>query len=70
MLKWYKNQHPWQQPFFSFYCFLLRSVANMAVNCVCIKQISKFFGYNEICCVVVAWYMGSTHCELKTHRCV
>ena len=35
----------------------------MAANYICIKYISKVFGWKEISYVNVTWYMGSTHCE-------
>ena len=61
MLKWHKTNNSGNNLFFYFYCFLLSSVANMVVNYVCIKLISKVFGWKEISYVDVTWYMGSTY---------
>ena len=56
-----QNQQLWQQLSFCFYCVLLGSVANMAANYVCMEHISGVFGWKEISCVDVTWYMGGTH---------
>ena len=32
-------------------------------------KVSKVFRWKEICYLVITWYMGSTHWELKAHRC-
>ena len=44
MLKWHKTDNSGNNFLFYFYCFLLRPVANMAANYVCIKHKSKVFG--------------------------
>ena len=56
-----RNQQPWQQLSFYFYCFLLSPIANMAANYICIKYKSKVFEWKEISHVDMTLYMGSAH---------
>ena len=64
MLKWHVTNISGNKfPSFSFYCYLLSRVANIAANYICIKYMSKASGWKEISNVGVTWYMGRTYVE-------
>ena len=48
MLKWHEPSNSGNNFLFYFHCFLQSPVANMAANYICIKYISKVFGWKEI----------------------
>ena len=51
--------------FFSFLHFCQSSVANMAANCICIKQKTKILWKEEMSYGGDTWYMGRIYEELK-----
>ena len=61
MLKWNEINNSGNNFLFIFIVFLPSQVANMVANYVCIKYISKVFGWKEISYVDVTLYIGCTH---------
>ena len=61
MLKWPENNISGNNFLIFIVFYYINPVANMAANYICIKYISKVFGWKEIGYVDVTLYMGSTH---------